>query len=150
MIRMRPLALVVTLAILAGAAWYLYDPPWTTIVTSGMRDWEEDPPGTRFRWTNGHGSFFIPSTATSMTLPIKAWFPGPNGEPVRVSVSVDDRFLMEIAVKNPLEWESTTMPLPRRLTHRRFRRIDLRVSRTMKQFNLGVAVGDVRLTYPSP
>jgi hypothetical protein len=150
MIRMRPLALVVTLAILTGTAWYLYDPPWTALVTSGMRDWEEDPPGTRFRWTNGHGSFFIASTATSMTLPIKAWFPGPNGEPVRVSVSVDDRFLMEIAVKNPLEWESTTMPLPRRLTHRRFRRIDLRVSRTMKQFNLGVAVGDVRLTYPSP
>jgi hypothetical protein len=144
------LSLIVLVAAIAGGAWYLYDPPWTARVTSGMRDWEEDPPGTRFRWTDGHGAFFVPSAATTMTLPIKAWFPGPNGEPVRVTVAVDDRWLADIVVRNPQEWESTTLPLPRRLTRRRYRRIDLRVSRTMKQFNLGVAVGDVRLTYPSP
>jgi hypothetical protein len=89
-----------------------------------------------------------PSGAVAMTLPIKAWFPGPTGEPVRVNVAVDDRWLAEIVIRNPLEWEQTTLPLPRRLTHRRYRRVELRVSRAMKLFNLGVAVGEPRFTWP--
>jgi hypothetical protein len=76
---------------LTALAVYLRDPPWAGSITSGMRAWEEDPPGTRFRWTAGRASFFIPSNATTMTLPMRAVFPGKNGQPVVVSVSVDDR-----------------------------------------------------------
>ena len=148
MTRARLLAIVVALGVVSVAAWYLYDPPWIAGATSGRRSWEEDPPGTRFRWTDGRASFFAPSGAVAMTLPIKAWFPGPNGEPVRVNVAVDDRWLTEIVLRNPAAWEETTVPLPRRLTHRRYRRVELRVSRTMKLFNLGVAVGEARFTWP--
>ena len=148
MSRSRLLAVVVAVAVTSAAACYLYDPPWIGGATSGMRPWEEDPPGTHFRWTDGRASFFVPSGAVTMTLPIKAWFPGANGEPVRVNVAVDDRWLTEIVVRNPAAWEETTVPLPRRLTHRRYRRVELRVSRTMKLFNLGVAVGEVRFTFP--
>src|SRR6185369_3544251 len=34
---------------LTALAVYLRDPPWAGSITSGMRAWEEDPPGTRFR-----------------------------------------------------------------------------------------------------
>jgi hypothetical protein len=37
----------------ALALGYLYDPPWIGGVTSGLRPWEERPPGTLFRWTAG-------------------------------------------------------------------------------------------------
>ena len=68
---------------LAGALTYLYDPPWTGRVTSGLRPWEENPPGTLFRWTTGRASFFVPAEAKAMTLPLLAIFPGPDGAPVR-------------------------------------------------------------------
>ena len=62
--RILPLVLAV---VMCAAAVYLYDPPWTGRVTSGLRDWEEDPPGTRFRWTDGHASFFVPAGASVIT-----------------------------------------------------------------------------------
>ena len=61
-----------------GALAYLRDPAWVGATSSGLRPWEEDPPGTRFRWTAGRASFFIPSGATTMTLPLRAVFPGPQ------------------------------------------------------------------------
>ena len=123
---------------------YLRDPPWAGQLTSGMRDWEEDPPGTRFRWTTGRASFFVPSGATAMTLPLRAVFPGPNGRPVTVSVSVDDRWLTTIELPQPDDWVRTVLPLPRRATSRRFRRVDLHVNRTaVGVFILGVMTGEI-------
>ena len=72
---------------------YLHDPPWIGGVTSGLRPWEQDPPGTFFRWTAGRATFFVPSSATTMTVPLRAVFPGPDGTPVRVEVRDDDRLL---------------------------------------------------------
>ncbi|PYQ77731.1 MAG: hypothetical protein DMG03_29780, partial [Acidobacteria bacterium] len=57
----------IAIAMLA-AVLYLRDPPWAGRMTSGLRSWEEDPPGTRFRWTFGRATFFIPADATAMTL----------------------------------------------------------------------------------
>ena len=125
---------------------YLRDPPWLGEVTSGMRAWEEDPPGTRFRWTTGRASFFVPSDALAMTLPLRAVFPGPNGRPVTVSVSVDDRWLANIDLPRPDAWVRTELPLPRRATTRRFRRVDLHVNRTaVGVFILGVMTGEIGL-----
>jgi hypothetical protein len=112
-----------------------------------MRDWEEDPPGTRFRWTTGRASFFVPSDATAMTLPLRAVFPGPNGKPVTVSVSVDDRWLADIELPHPDEWVRSVLPLPRHAASRRFRRVDLHVNRTaVGVFILGVMTGEIALT----
>ena len=122
---------------------YLYDPPWMGGVTSGLRPWEEDPPGTLFRWTAGRGTFFVPSSATSMTLPLRAVFPGPDGTPVTVDVRDDGRWLATIELNDPAAWIRTTVPLKRYAGRRRFRRIDLRVSRVVPPFALGVMTGEV-------
>jgi hypothetical protein len=141
----RALLAVVSLAMLAGAAWYLHDPPWIARVTSGMRDWEEDPPGTRFRWTAGRASFFVPSAATEMTLPLRAVFPSPGATPVTVRLNVDDRWLADVVFADVDAWTRATVPLPRRATGRRYRRVELRVSRTAGPYNLGVQLGEIGL-----
>jgi hypothetical protein len=122
---------------------YLYDPPWMGGVTSGLRGWEQDPPGTFFRWTTGRATFFVPSTATAMTVPLRAVFPGPNGTPVYVELRDDDRLLATIALTDPDAWVHSTMPLKRAPGQRRFRRIDLRISRVVGPFFLGVMTGEV-------
>jgi hypothetical protein len=138
------LSTVVALA--AGTLGYLRNPGWTAAVTSGLRAWEEDPPGTRFRWTAGRASFFIPADAATMTLPMRAVFPGTNGRPVVVSVSIDDRWLADIALPDPEVWVKTPLPLPRRPSARRFRRVDLHVNRTaVGAFVLGVMTGEISL-----
>lgn len=147
MTRKRIAALVLSVLLIAALA-YLRDPPWIGHVTSGMRDWEEDPPGTRFRWTAGRASFFIPSNATAMTLPMRAVFPGRNGRPTSVRVLVDDRFLADVDLPDPDAWVRTTLPLPRRESSRRFRRIDLHVNRTaVGAFILGVMTGEIGLEF---
>jgi len=130
-------------AALAGALAYLREPPWTEAVTSGLRPWEEDPPGTMFRWTFGRATFFGPADAATMTLPLRAVFPGPAGSPVTVDVRVDDRWLATIALSDPSSWVESTLPLGRRPAGRRFRRVDLRVSRVVPPFMLGVMTGRV-------
>lgn len=136
------IAIAVTAA-LAGALWYLHDPPWAERVTSGLREWEEDPAGVRFRWTAGRASFFIPSAVSEMTLPLRAVFPSPGGMPVAVTLSVDDRWLADVRLVDPRAWATTTVPLPKS-TGRRFRRVELRVSRVVGFLNLGVQVGEPR------
>ena len=140
----RLVTVALSLTALAGAAWFLYDPPWVATYTSGLLNWEEEPPGVRLRWTKGHATFFVPSAAAGMTLPLRSWFPGPGGAPVVVSISVDDRFIAIVTLPNAREWVSTTLPLPRGATHRRSRRVDLHVSRIVPPFGLGVELGEVR------
>jgi hypothetical protein len=131
------------LVLVVVAAWYLHDPPWAGDVTSGMRPWEEDPPGTHFRWTTGRASFFVPSKASEMTMPVRALFPLRNDKPVSVSVSVDDQLLFEVQLRQPANWETITAPLPHRATSRRYRRVEVRVDRVVGSFNLGVQLGQV-------
>jgi hypothetical protein len=137
--------IVVAALLLAGAAWYLHDPPWVADLTSGIRDWQTDPAGARFRWTAGRASFFIRSSAAEMTLPLRAQLPAPDGGPVIVRVSLDDRFLTDVVLTDPRVWVTPMVPLPRRPAGRRYRRVELRVSRTVGEFNLGVQLGEVRL-----
>ena len=135
-------AAVLALAVAAGLA-YLYDPPWMGGVTSGLRPWEQDPPGTLFRWTMGRATFFVPSSATTLTVPLRAMFPGPNGTPVRVQMRDDGRLVAEVELSRSDAWERSTIPLKRYVGRRRFRRIDLRVSRVVPPFSLGVMTGEV-------
>jgi len=101
-----------------------------------------DPHGTQFRWTDGHASFFVPSRAAEMTLRMQSVFPS---APVVVAVSVDDRWLVDVRLVDPTTWVTSTVPLPRRSTRRTFRRVELRVSRVVPPFNLGVMVGEIGL-----
>jgi hypothetical protein len=131
---------LLTTVVLLG---YLYDPPWIGGVTSGLRPWEQDPPGTFFRWTSGRATFFIPSSATTMTVPLRAVFPGPNGTPVTVEMRDNGRLLTMIELTEPDAWVRPTLLLKRAAGRRRFRRIDLRISRVVGPFVLGVMTGEV-------
>jgi hypothetical protein len=134
-------------AILAAALvlGYLYDPPWIGGVTSGLRGWEEDPPGTLVRWTTGRSTFFVPSSATMITVPLRAVFPGHGGGPVGVELRADGRLLGTIELTDPNAWVRTPLPLRPATGRRRFRRIDLRISRVVGPFFLGVMTGEVAL-----
>jgi hypothetical protein len=120
---------------------YLHDPPWIGGVTSGMRGWDYSLPDTVFRWTNGRASMFIPGEATAVMIPLRSGFPGPHGGPVSVEIAVDGRFLSTVTLTDPESWVRQELPLGRRATHRRFRRIDLRVNRVIGQGLLGVMTG---------
>ncbi len=132
------------LLVLAAALIYLREPAWMAGVTSGLGGWD-GPAGARFRWTSGHASFFVPSDATALVLPLKAVVAAPGDRPVTVDVSVDDRWLATIDLPDPSAWVRTTLPLPRKTTSRRLRRIDLRVSRTLGGLNRGVQLGEIEL-----
>jgi hypothetical protein len=141
----RRIKLAVVVFGLVGALGHLYDPPWMGGVTSGLRGWEEDPPGTLFRWTTGRATFYVPSNTATMTVPLRAVFPGPNGTPVNVEIRADDRLLANVALTDPEAWVRPTFPLKRATGGRRFRRIDLRISRVVGPFFLGIMTGEVVL-----
>ena len=138
-----PMRWLASAAVVLAALAYLRDPPWVGRITSGLREWEEDPPGTFFRWTNGRATFFVPAAASELTLPLRAVFPGPNGGPTTVDVRSDDRWLATIALNDPAAWERPRLPLGRSASRRRFRRIDLRVNRVVGPYILGVMTGEI-------
>ena len=140
--RRRLLAAIAAVAFVAALA-YLHDPPWIGGVTSGLRPWEEDPPGTLFRWTAGRASFYVPATASSLIVPMRSVFPGPGGSPVQVQVRDNGKLLGTVELSSPDAWARPSFQLTRSAGGRRFRRIDLRVSRVMPPFSLGVMTGEV-------
>ena len=66
----RPRVRLLYGAMAVAALVYLYDPPWIGRVTSGLLAWEEDPPGTFFRWTAGRATFFVPSSVSEGRMPV--------------------------------------------------------------------------------
>jgi hypothetical protein len=145
----RTIAGILGLLLAAAAAIALHDPPWIANVTAGLGDWHVDEHGTRFRWTSGRASFYVPSDATAMTLPLRP-LPPLGRRPISIDVRVDDRWLatLELPDKTTPDlnaWVRPTLPLPRKDTSRRYRRIDLRVRRWLEQYNLGVQLGVVEV-----
>lgn len=134
-----PIAVIGTVVILAGAA-YLRDPPWILSMTSGMRAWETDPAGGRFRWMGGHASFFVPSEVRAVEIPLRTTFDGPAEWPITAVITVDDRHADRVTLRNP-SWHRSIVRLPPRGT-RRARRIDIRLDRTRAD-NHGVQIGEV-------
>lgn len=135
-------AIVCLLALVAALA-YLRDPAWVGGLSSGFRTWEEDPPGTRFRWMAGRASFFVPSDVQAITLPLRTVFAADG--PVDVDVSADGRWLATVRLADPSAWVKTTLPFGGKATSRRYRRIDLHVSRVVPPFMLGAMVGEAQL-----
>jgi hypothetical protein len=148
--RARLLSAVIVVAGAVAALSYLRDPPWIGSLTSGLQPWQVDSDHERVRWTTGRASFFVPSHATRMTLPFRAIEPR-SDRPVTIDVSVDGRWLTTVDIPDrpkpqSLEWVMATLPLPRQSTGRRFRRVDLRVHRWLKELHAGVQMGEVILS----
>jgi hypothetical protein len=137
-------ALSFALAATLGMAvlWYLHDPPWLAGIESGFRGWETAPDGTRWRWTTGHASFFVPATAAAIVIPIRASFEAADDPRVMVSVSIDDRPADEFALENDA-WRMQRLRLPPP-GKRRLRRIDIRVDR-LRPGHRGVQIGEIAL-----
>ena len=140
---MKRLALVcIVVASVAGALAYLRDPPWLDRMESGFRRWETATDGTRYRWTAGHASFFVPATATAIVIPTRTTFDDPGQPPILVSIAIDDRPADEFVLRDD-GWRTHELLLPPP-GRRRLRRIDVRVDR-LRQGLRGVQVGEVRV-----
>jgi hypothetical protein len=141
--RTSVIALVCAALAVAGLA-YLRDPPWILSMTSGMREWETDTSGTRFRWTGGHASFFVPSNAHTVQIPLRTTFAGAHDRPVTATITLDDRAVDRVVLSDP-SWHASIVRLPPP-AGRRARRIDIRVDRT-RDDNRGAQIGEVQIRF---
>jgi hypothetical protein len=136
----RALFFCVLSACVVSALVYLREPSWLARVESGFRKWETTPDGKRYRWTNGHASFFVPAGAASIEIPARTTFDTPDDPPVLVSISIDDRLADQFVLRDDT-WQTRKlrMPPPGR---RSLRRIDVRIDR-VRAGNLGAQIGDI-------
>jgi hypothetical protein len=137
----RPLVLTAAVVVVVGALAYLRDPPWLLQTESGFRSWESDETGTHFRWMNAHASFFVRSTGTSVTIPLRTTFT--EGDwPITVTVSIDDRPADRLQLTDAV-WHRSELRLPPPGS-RRVRRIDIRASRSRPDART-VRVGEIEV-----
>jgi hypothetical protein len=127
---------------LVSALAYLRDPPWLAELESGFRRWETASDGTRYRWTGGHASFFVPAASRAIVIPARTTFNDPADPPVLVSIAIDDRQADEFVLRDA-QWRAHELQLPPP-GHRRLRRIDVRVDRVRPGLR-GVQVGEIRV-----
>lgn len=132
-------ALGVAIVLLAAAA-YLRDPPWLLSMTSGMRAWQTDSTGARFRWMGGHASFFVPADAQSIEIPVRTTFDRPGDWPITASMTIDDRAVNRVVLSDA-EWHRVVLTMPPRGS-RNVRRIDVRMDHT-RDDNRAAAIGEV-------
>lgn len=143
---MRRRAVVAALAVaLAAALWYLRDPPWLAGQTTGLRDWQRGADGRPHRWSGGHASFFVPSDARRIRVPIATTFAaGVRGyDPMLVTFTIDDQRAARVLLTDTL-LQDVVLEMPPRGS-RRVRRVDLKTSIT-RESNHGVMVGPVAMT----
>jgi hypothetical protein len=132
---------VVTCALVA-AVIYLRDPRWLIDITSGLGGWEIADDGTRYRWAGSHASFFVPSDARRIVLPVRAPFDTPSDWPITATISLDDRDVERLTLRED-GWRRVVVTLPPRGS-RRVRRVDIRLDRTRRE-NQGVQIGEVEI-----
>ena len=128
-------AVVVVVMVLAAALAYLRDPPWLVHVTSGLGRWETNDDGVRYRWTTGHASFFVPSSAEFVTFRVRAPKQDPRDWPITATVTIDDRPADMLEVSDE-QWSVVRLRLPQR-GGRNVRRIDIKLDR-VRSANHGV------------
>lgn len=141
-----PRALALALAALAVTLGYLRDPEWLLRTTQGFEARETEGTGRAFRWMGGHASFFVPSDAASVEIPVAAPFDSPGDSAVEATITIDGRPAERFELTDDA-WRTISLRLPSGGS-RRVRRLDMRVDRT-RRGNRGLKVGDVRIRFPS-
>jgi hypothetical protein len=136
----RALPAIVAAAVVIAVLAYLRDPPWLIGIESGFRGWQNGEGGVRYRWTDGHASFFVPSSAPSITFPARVTFDSRDDPPVLVSIAIDDRPADAFELRDD-RWLTRRLVMPPPGT-RRVRRIDIRVDR-LRSGNRGIQLGEV-------
>ena len=144
---MRRLGIAATALLLAAALWYLRDPAWLATQTTGLRAPERAPDGTTFRWSGGHASFFVPSDARHVRIPVSTIFDSRmarGDESMMVTFTIDDVRAGRVLLSVPSIREVVLdLPPP---GSRRVRRIDVRTSLT-RDGNHGVKIGEVMVSH---
>lgn len=144
--RERLATLVLSVAAFVGALGYLRDPAWLIHVSSGFGRWQQDRTGTRFRWTRGRASFFVPADARLVRVPLRALHRTVELQPFLVRIDVDDRFASLVRLPDEAWTEANIWIVPARgRWQRRVVRLDLHIDRTWGDRSLGVQVGEVKL-----
>jgi hypothetical protein len=139
-VRRRLMVSIAVAALSIAALAYLRDPPWLIDVESGLRRWQNGADGVRYRWTDGHASFFVPASAPSVTIPTRVTFETREDPPVLVSIAIDDRPADAFELRDDA-WLARKLALPPP-GNRRVRRIDIRVDR-LRSGNRGIQLGEV-------
>jgi hypothetical protein len=121
----------------------LRDPPWLGAVASGVSPWMQEADGTRFRWTTGHATFYVPSAYQSIVLPLRAEQLAPGFLPVVARLEVDGRPVDAVRLDDE-EWHEVPIRVGALPASRRHRRIEVRVNRTYGRLIRGIKVGEVR------
>jgi hypothetical protein len=135
MTRLKWITPVLSIVLVLVALLYLRDPPWLAGVTSGLRHWETDDYGVRYRWTTGHAWFFVPSSSEIVTFRMRAPKEDPRDWPITATITIDDRPADAIKVSEE-DWSVVRLRLPAR-GGRRLRRIDIKLDR-VRSGNRGV------------
>lgn len=139
---MRRLLTAVVLLPIAGAILYLRDPPWLISYTTGLWAWERAEDGIPFRWSTSHASFFVPSDAGTVLLPVSTTFGAGGDKPMLVTITIDDERAARVLLEDA-QWKPVTLTLPKPGS-RRVRRVDVRTSLT-RDDNRGVRIGELTL-----
>jgi hypothetical protein len=138
----RATFVIAAVVVLGAALWYLRDPPWLDSYSSGFHPWETATDGRPYRWTKGHASFFVPSDARRITLPLRSLKETPQDWPVTVTVTIDDRIADRVTFRDE-EWHELSVRLPDPAT-RHVRRVDLTVDRVRSRLR-GIQAGTVEV-----
>jgi hypothetical protein len=138
---MRRLLTAIALLAIAGGILYLRDPPWLISHTTGLRPWQRAEDGTAFRWSAAHSSFFVPSDAGVLLLPVSTTFDADGDQPMLVTVAIDDMRASRILLEDA-NWKYLTLTLPKP-GNRRVRRIDVRASVPRGGYR-GFRIGEIK------
>ena len=133
---------------LLAAAMLLFvlrDPPWLGRVTSGLSPWMHEAGGTRFRWTTGHATFYVPVEHQAIEVPLRAYRFSPDFLPVTARLHVDGRLVEAIRLEDDT-WRHVLVRVGLLPATRRYRRIEVRVNRTYGRFFRGVKLGEIKAT----
>jgi hypothetical protein len=120
----------------------LRDPPWLGSVTSGLSPWIDAGAVGRVRWTTGHATFYVPSDAAIIVIPIRAVRLTDDVLALVLDVQVDGRPVHRVRLENE-QWRRVRIAVGLLRRVRRVRRIEIRVSRTAGRSWRGVQVGEV-------
>jgi len=138
----RAAVLIVAISMTLAALWYLRDPPWLASYSSGFHPWETSADGHLYRWTKGHASFFVPSDARRIALPLRSLNDTPQDWPTTATVTIDGRIAERVIFKDQ-DWRVLSIRLPDR-AGRRVRRVDITLDRVRSRLR-GVQVGKVEV-----
>jgi hypothetical protein len=139
----RGVQAAILIACACGVLWYLRDPAWLITQTTGLRGWARSADGTRFRWSGGHASFFVPSGEQAVRVPVATTFDARGSEPMVVTFTIDGSRAGRVLLTEA-GWQEITLTMPPRGS-RRVRRVDVRTSVT-REDNHGVQLGELKVS----